>query len=79
MAYDAKKDKILWEGGFDDIAVTVRQYDGGPAKVQVMRSYEKKDGSTGFGKTGRLTMDEFDKLCYMRNNVATSVVQEDAR
>jgi hypothetical protein len=64
MAYDAAKDKEVktWkhEGG---LYVSVYQYNGGEPKVQIgPRGYKKADGSDGFGKVGRLTLEEIEWL-----------------
>lgn len=60
MAYDKNKDKEIkvWrhEGG---LMVSLHRYNGGDPKVQIgPRAYVKGDGSEGYGKAGRLNMDE---------------------
>ena len=69
VAYDAAKDEIVWVTGFEEINVSVHHYNGGPAKVQLSRQYRKKDGSLKLGKTGRLTMDEFERLCDRKEKI----------
>jgi len=69
VAYDAAKDEVIWEIGFEEINVAVCKYNGGPTKVQLSRQYRKKDGSLGLGKVCRLTMDEFERLCDRKEKV----------
>ncbi len=65
MGYSEKKDKLLklFECGDTDnggsLQIAIFSYDGGPAKLQMTRSFLKKDGSYGYGKAGRLTIEEF--------------------
>ena len=41
------------------IRVAVYSYNGGEAKLQIgPRMYVKRDGGTGYGKLGRMTVDE---------------------
>ena len=60
--YDESKDKLLklFEKDYEkgSLLVAVMQYDEGPAKLQLSRTYERKDGETGHAKAGRLTKDE---------------------
>lgn len=45
------------------LRVSVYSYNGGEAKLQIgPRVYEKKDGSEGFRKAGRLTVEEATEL-----------------
>ena len=69
MAYDATKDEVIWEGGFDAVRVSVCKYNGGPAKVQLSRVYVTKDGEEKVGRIGRLTMSEFERLTALKEVV----------
>ena len=60
MAFNKSLDKELasYEIG-DGLKIGVYSYNGGEKKLQIgPRVYEKKDGSTGFRKAGRMTADE---------------------
>lgn len=60
--YDSKKDilkgSITMEGENSDIEFSIYSYDNGEPKLQMTRRVEKKDGSKGFAKLGRMTKDE---------------------
>ena len=62
MAYDTNKDKVLkvstheYEGG--SLLFALISYDGGPPKLQISRTYDKRNGETGYGKLGRMTIRE---------------------
>ena len=64
MAYNKDLDKALWEKSIDgedgkQLMVSVHSYNGGDAKLQIgPRVYTKKDGNPGYGKAGRLTIEE---------------------
>lgn len=40
------------------LEVSVMQYNGGEMKMQIVRKFRYKNGKMGFGKMGRLTLDE---------------------
>lgn len=63
MAYDRSLDVTLAEVEVyaDDktaISMSAHSYNGGESKIQLSRSYIKRDGSRSFRKLGRLTMVE---------------------
>jgi len=64
MAFDKSKDKVVQEWELDNgndkkLMVSVMSYNGGEQKLQIgPRTYTKRNGGTGFGKAGRLTMPE---------------------
>ena len=61
MAFDPEKDKILhnWKCEETGLVVSINQYAGGEAKLQIgPRIYTKKDGSESRRKTGRLSMED---------------------
>ena len=67
MAYDASKDKVLWEESVEgdkstEIVVAVRQYEGSDPKVQISRRYFTQAGEGKFKKLGRLSKEEVEKL-----------------
>ena len=70
MAYNEKLDKVLYEteivGDNDNLKITVQAYNGGEAKLQIgPRVYEKKDGSEGYRKAGRLTVKEVSAISQL--------------
>lgn len=69
MAYDKTKDEIVWREQIDDLVVIVCKYNGGPAKVQLSRSFKKKDGSPGIGRVGRLSIEEFKLICSLKKKI----------
>ena len=61
--FDASKDlavKSWFIGDPSDkhLEVSVMSYNGGELKMQVLRKFFYKNGKPGFGKMGRLTIDE---------------------
>lgn len=64
MAFNKDLDKTLQKWAIEGengrvLEVSVCQYNGGEAKLQIgPRTYDKKDGSKGYGKAGRLTPAE---------------------
>lgn len=68
--YDQNKDKLLKLFEFKQEKATVLfsifSYDGGKPKLGISRSYEKKDGSVGYGSAGRLSYDE---LIFLKENL----------
>jgi hypothetical protein len=71
MAYDEMKDVAAktWrhEGG---LIVSVMLYNGGDPKLQIgPRQFTKHDGTTGFGKAGRLNVDEVRWLMGLNGQI----------
>ena len=67
MGWDKEKDVALkeWdiEGEKGVLKVSVNSYNDGDKKLQIgPRTFEKRGGSTGYGKAGRLTADETKRL-----------------
>lgn len=66
MSYDDSKDKLikLFEktNGSGALLVAVMQYNDGDKKLQLSRTYEKKNGEIGYTKSGRLSQDEVQFL-----------------
>lgn len=68
MGYDESKDKLLKlferikTDGSGSLLAAVMQYNGGEVKLQLSRTYEKKNGETGYAKSGRLSQDEVQFL-----------------
>lgn len=61
--FDKSKDvcvKSWFIGDPDDkhLEVSVMQYNGGELKMQVIRKFRRANGQIGFGKMGRLSLDE---------------------
>ena len=67
MAFDPEKDKLINEIEIDfpegqtKIIVSVRQYDNGPKKLQLIRE-STKPGRMKWAKLGRLTKNETVKV-----------------
>ena len=64
MAFDKSKDVTIkeWEidnGNDQKLMISVVSYNDGDQKLQIgPRTYTKRNGGTGYGKAGRLTMKE---------------------
>ena len=71
MAYDESKDKEVktWKHE-KGLYVSLYQYNGGAPKVQIgPRGYTKADGSEGFGKVGRLSLEEMGWLFGLKDEI----------
>jgi hypothetical protein len=68
MAYDKTKDIEIANEAIQcdndkELQISVYSYNGNEAKLQIgPRTYVKKNGEMGYGKAGRLTLDEVDQL-----------------
>jgi len=64
VAYNKDLDVTLWEKEVEDeggrkLMFSVHSYNGGDAKFQIgPRVYTKRNGEPGYGKAGRLTVEE---------------------
>ncbi len=62
MPYDPEKDKIVkqWHSEETGLMISINQYDGGEAKLQIgPRILKRKDGSERApAKAGRLTVED---------------------
>ena len=81
MAFNSALDKTHYEasieGENDMLMVSVHSYNGGEKKVQIGgRVYEKKNGTNGFRKAGRLTVAEFKELVGMAPAILESLESE---
>jgi hypothetical protein len=77
MAYDESKDKMIksWQhkGG---LYLSIYQYNGGEPKIQIgPRAYKKSDGSTGYGKAGRLSLEEFGWVLGLRDEIRAEILK----
>jgi hypothetical protein len=75
MAYDESKDKEIktWQhqGG---LYVSIYQYNGGEPKIQIgPRAYRKSDGSLGYGRTGRLSLEEMGWLFGLKDEIREAI------
>ena len=72
MAYDVNKDKLLklFEMKSDTLGnsllVSIFSYDNAKPKLQITRSYKKKDETLGYAAAGRLTIEEVE---FIRDNI----------
>jgi len=48
------------------LLMSLMKYDEGEIKLQITRSYVKKDETIGYGKMGRLSKKE---LIFLKNNI----------
>jgi hypothetical protein len=65
MAYNEDKDKLIKMFEYTDdkggsVMFSVFSYDNGPKKLGISRSYNKKDGTVGYGPMGRLSLSELN-------------------
>ena len=64
MAYEQDKDKLLKMFELDSdlvgnsFMVQIFSYNNGKPKLNLSRAYAKKDGSTGYSGSGRLSIEE---------------------
>ncbi len=68
MAFNRALDKELFsaEIGDNGLKVGIFSYNGGDKKFQIgPRTYTKKDGTTGFNKVGRMSMNEVVDLAVV--------------
>ncbi|MBU4355707.1 MAG: hypothetical protein KKD99_01000 [Proteobacteria bacterium] len=71
MAYDAAKDQEIkaWQHE-NGLYVSLYQYNGGAPKVQIgPRGYQKADSSEGFGKVGRMSLEEMGWLFGLKEEI----------
>ncbi len=72
MAYNADNDKLVKlfenvdEAG-NGLLYSIMCYNGGEKKLQMSRTYIKKDGTMGYGNTGRLSKKEME---WLRDNMS---------
>jgi len=66
LSYSESKDKMikLYECGDENASLqfSLFSYDNGPIKLQMTRSFKKRDNTQGYGKAGRLTLSEMKYL-----------------
>jgi hypothetical protein len=77
MAYDSSKDKEIksWKHK-DGLFLSLYQYNGGEPKIQIgPRAYKKADGSNGYGKAGRLTLEEFGWVLSLKDDIRAEVLK----
>jgi len=75
MAYDESKDKVIktWQHK-NGLYLSIYQYNGGEPKIQIgPRAYKKADGSTGYGKVGRLSLEEMGWLFGLKDEIREAV------
>lgn len=77
MAYDEKKDNEIksWMHK-NGLYLAICQYNGGEPKIQIgPRVFKKSDGTTGYGKTGRLSLEEFGWILGLRDEIRAEVLK----
>lgn len=64
MAYDQGKDKLLklfeLKKEKSSLLLSIFSYDGGIPKLGITRSFQKNDGTTGYGNAGRISKEEVE-------------------
>lgn len=64
--YDEKKDKLIklfeLDKGKTTVLFKVLSYDNSKPKLSISSMYEKRDGTTGYGRVSRLGKEELDFL-----------------
>jgi hypothetical protein len=74
MAFDTSKDKVIKSWSFNGLEISVRCYNGGEKKVQIgPRTFERRDGSVGHRKAGRLSSDEFDFMAGISGDIYAAI------
>ena len=74
MAFDSSKDEVIKSWSFNGLEISVRSYNGGEKKLQIgPRTFERRDGSVGHRKAGRLTSDEFDFLASISGDIYKAI------
>lgn len=74
MAFNARLDETVKSWSFNGLEISVKCYNKGDRKVQIgPRTYERRDGSVGHQKAGRLTSDEFDFLAGISDEIYTAM------
>jgi hypothetical protein len=72
MAYDVNKDKLLklFEMKSDTLGnsllISIFSYNNAKPKLQITRSYKKKDETFGYTAAGRLKIEEVE---FIRDNI----------
>jgi len=70
MAYNPDNDKLikLFESSNDNngLQFSIMSYNNGEKKLQMVRSYNKQDGTIGYGNTGRISKKEFE---WIKDNI----------
>jgi hypothetical protein len=77
MAYSVEKDKELAEFNVGDIHVTLHSYNSREPKVQISRAYVDKLGETQYTKSGRLTKEEWEDVCKLKDEVLAEIKKWD--
>lgn len=78
MAYNVDQDKLieffeLFQGEGRSLQLSVMSYNGSEPKLQVARSFQKRDGTTGYGKMGRLSKEELLWIVENIDNILKSM------
>lgn len=64
--YDQSKDKLLklfeLKKEKSSVLCSVFSYDGGQPKLGLTRSFQKQDGTVGYGQIGRISIEEAEFL-----------------
>lgn len=64
MGYDQNKDKLLklfeLKKEKSSLLLSIFSYDGGSPKLGITRSFQKNDGTIGYGNAGRISKEEVE-------------------
>lgn len=74
MAYDSRRDKEVAAYDVGEIRVTIHSYNNREPKIQISRAYvETRSGQTLFTKSGRLTKEEWEDVCNIKQQVLDGI------
>jgi len=73
MAYDSRRDKEVAAYDVGEIRVTIHSYNDKEPKVQISRAYVSKSGETNFTKSGRLSKEEWEDMCAIKQQVLDGI------
>jgi len=73
MGYNTEADKLIklfeYVGEKNTLLFSLFSYKGAKPKLQIHRSFEKRDKTTGYGKMGRLTGQELTYFLSISNEI----------
>lgn len=68
--FDHEKDKTLWAETFQSgLEISVKVYDGGQPKLQIGPRWKERNGERIATKPGRLTLEEFEDIVSLFEDI----------
>ncbi len=81
MSYDSKKDILVkmfeMEQDKASLQFSLMSYDNNEPKLQITRMFEKKDGSVGYSKAGRLSKNEIEFFLEHGNEILELITKHE--